>query len=252
MIPWRKPTAREITDVDKNDKQIIILERWQYHHRTEGESVRKICSTSGSISAGLMVTLVVLGGLVLAGLGLYKYAVSIRNQALAWETDLNAVVRVEMSERATYENTFYEQTGLANLKSEKMDAIIRNAIEGRYGDNPNQGQALLNAVAEAYPGTEGLNIYDKIFPTVAAGREAIRNKQNLKIEKAQAYNFWRKQGAFRAWVLSGVYPSHDLSLKVGDKTYYATEALEKMAEPISTATVNKSFETGVEEPLKAK
>ena len=209
-------------------------------------------SQIGAVGTGLIVKLAVLGGLVLVALGLYNYAASIRNQALARETDLNATVRVEISERATYENTFYEQTGLANLKSEKMDSIIRNAIEGRYGDNPNQGQALLQAIAEAYPNTEGLDIYDKILPTISAGREAIRNKQNLRIEKAQAYNYWRKEGIFRAWVLSGIYPSRDLEFSIGDLKYYAVEALEKMAEPISTMAVNKSFKTGIETPLQVK
>src|SRR3989344_200442 len=205
----------------------------------------------GAVGIGLLGVFGVVGVLVVGLLGFYAYASSVRNQALAWETDLNKIVRVEVSERATYESTFYEQTGLANLKSEKMDAIIKNAIEGRYGDNPNQGQALLNAVSEAYPNMEGLNIYDKILPTIAAGREAIRNKQNLRIEKAQAYNYWRKEGLLlRPCILSQIYPSRDLNFRVGSTTYYAAEALEKMAEPISTAAVNKSFETGIEAPLK--
>jgi hypothetical protein len=213
--------------------------------------MKKFQSESGFIGKGLIITLVVVGGLFLAGLSMYGYAVSIRNQALGWETELNSVIRIEVSERATYENTFYEQTGLANLKSQKMDEIISNALEGRYGDNPNQGQALLQAIAEAYPDTSGLSIYDKILPTISAGREAIRNKQNLRIEKAQAYNYWRKEGIFRAWVLSGIYPSRDLQFTVAGTKYYAEQALEKMSEPISTVSVNKSFETGVEAPLQA-
>lgn len=133
-----------------------------------------------------------------------------------------------------------------------MKEILASAMEGRFGDNPQQGNALFTAVAEAYPGTEGLNIYDKVLPAIQAGREAIRNKQNLRVEKAQAYNYWRKEGIFRAWVLSGIYPSRDLHFKVGGVDYYATEALEKMAEPLSTANVNKSFETGLEAPVKIK
>ncbi len=95
-----------------------------------------------------------------------------------------------------------------------------------------------------------MNIIDKIATGVQAGREAIRNKQNLRIERAQQYNYWRKEGIFRAWVLSGVYPSRDLTFKVGNQMYYAAEALEKMAEPISTANVNRAFESGVEQPIK--
>ena len=104
-------------------------------------------------------------------------------------------------------------------------------------------------IVEAYPGTEGTAIYDKILTSVQAGREAIRNKQNMRMERAQAYNYWRKEGILRAWVLSGIYPSRDLTFMVGEVVYYAADALDKMAEPISTVTVNDSFEKGLERPL---
>ncbi len=201
-------------------------------------------------------SMIVTAGIFLAVLftiiGLYGYASSIRNQALAWETDLNAVIRVEVSERATYETSITEQLGLSEDKSGKIKEITVSALEGRFGDNPKQENLLFQAIKEAYPSTEGLNIYDKILPAIQAGREAIRNKQNLRIEKAQAYNYWRKEGIFRAWVLSGIYPSHDLHFKTGNRDYYAAEALEKMAEPISTNAVNKTFETGVESPVIGK
>jgi hypothetical protein len=154
---------------------------------------------------------------------------------------------------ATYVNTFYEQTGLANLKSEKMNEFVRGALEGRFGDSPKSSDNLLfTAVAEAYPGTEGFSIYDKILPTVAAGREAMRNKQNLLIEKAQKFNYWRKQGIFRAWVLSGIYPSRDLQVKAGGRMLYGEEALNHLAEPITNVATDKAFETHQMEPLKAK
>lgn len=203
-------------------------------------------------TVGFIMFAVVAGVLVLGVLGFYQYAKSIRNTALGWETDLNKTVRIEVSERATYETSIVEQLGLSSLKAEKMKEIIRAAMEGRYGDNPNQGQALLQAIAEAYPGTEGLNLYDKIQPNISAGREAIRNKQNLRIEKAQAYNYWRKEGLIRAWVLSGVYPSRDLHFQIGNVDYYGADALGKMAEPISTADVNESFKTGIEKPIQIK
>ncbi len=204
---------------------------------------------TGSIGIGLLVVLAVI---VIAGLSLYSYASSVRNAALTWETDLNAVVRVEVSERATYETSIVEQLGLAEAKTGKIKEIIAGAIEGRYGDNPNQGQALFQSVTEAYPGTEGTAIYDRILTSVQAGREAIRNKQNLRIEKAQKYNYWRKEGILRAWILSGIFPSNDLTFKVGDRTLKGAEALEKMAEPISTANVNQSFESGLEKPVITK
>ena len=95
-------------------------------------------------------------------------------------------------------------------------------------------------------------IYDKILPTVSAGREGIRNKQNLLIEKAQKYDNWRKQGAFRRWVLSGVYPSRDLKVKVGGRMLYGEEALEHLSEPITNSVTDEAFEKHKMEPLKVK
>lgn len=199
-----------------------------------------------------IISLIIVSGLILVALTLYGYAVSIRNQALAWETDLNATYRSLETEMATYVNTFYEQTGLANLKSEKLNELIRNAVQGRYGDNPNESNLLFKAVAENYPATEALNIYDKILPTVSAGREAIRNKQNMLTEKAQKYNFWRKQGIFRAWVLSGVYPSRDLQVRAGDRTLFGEEALNQLSEPITNVTTDEAFQKHQMEPLSVK
>jgi hypothetical protein len=207
---------------------------------------------SGAISVALVVSLVVLVTLAAVGVSLYGYAASIRNQALAWETDLNSIYRSYENEMATYVNTFYEQTGLANLKSDKMNELIRNAMQGRYGDNPKEGNLLFKAVAEAYPSTDGLNIYDKILPTVSAGREALRNKQNMLIERAQKYNYWRKEGIFRAWVLNGMYPSRDLQIKVGGRMFYGEEALNHLSEPITNTITEDAFQKQKMEPLKVK
>lgn len=199
--------------------------------------------------AGLVVIGIILAVLFTGGLSLYAYASNIRNEALGWETDLNKVVRVEVSERATYETSIVEQLGLADSKVSAIKNIVSAAMEGRYGDDPKESGLLFKAIAEAYPGTEGTAIYDKILTAVQAGREAIRNKQNMRIERAQSYNYWRKEGILRAWILSGIYPSRDLTFKVGEVVYYAADALEKMSEPISTAKVNDTFEKGIEHPL---
>lgn len=208
---------------------------------------------AGSIGSGLAIVLAVFAVLVVCFVGIYGYAASIQREGLEWETDLNAAVRVEVSERATYETSIAEQLGLAEAKTDAIRGIIAAALEGRYGDNPNQGQALFQSVTEAYPGTEGTAIYDKILTGVQAGREAIRNKQNQRIELAQKYNFWRKEGLVRPWVLARAgYPSADLTFKVGSTLYSGADALAKMAEPLSTADVNQSFESGVEKPVIKK
>jgi len=204
---------------------------------------------SGNTKMGLIVMLVILAVVLITGYSFYGTAVSIRNQALAWETDLNSVYRANETELATYTNTVVEQLGLAGAKSEKMNELISAAVEGRYGDEGLKNGSLVTAIAEAYPDTKALDIYDKILPTVSAGREAFRNKQNMLMERAQAYDNWRKQGIFRAWVLSGIYPSADLSIKVDGKTLTGMDALEHLREPVINATTETSFKTHRAEPV---
>lgn len=205
---------------------------------------------SSQAGASGIVVLVVLAALAAAGVALYGYANSVRSQALASELDLGKTLKIEISERATYQTSITEQLGLATAKTAAIKDIIGAALEGRYGDNPKEGNLLFKAVAEAYPGTEGTAIYDKVLTGVQAGREAIRNKQNLRVEKAASYKFWLGDGFIRSRILAAAgYPSSDLQFRTGDREYKGAEALAKMAEPISTADVNKTFDTGLEQPL---
>ena len=203
----------------------------------------------GIVRLGAIVALGTIVAVLTVGFSLYGYAVNIRNQALAWETDLNATYRVNETELTAYTNTVVEQIGLAGAKSGKVNELVRAALEGRYGDKGFQSGTFANAIVEAYPDTKALDIYDKILPTIAAGREGIRNKQNLLVEKAQKYDNWRKQGIFRAWVLSGVYPSNDLSVKVGERTVTGLEALNQLKEPLINAATDTAFQTHRTEPL---
>ncbi len=203
----------------------------------------------GVIGVGMMITLAAIAGAIVIGLSLYGYAASIRNQALAWETDLNATYRSNEIELTTYSNTVLEQSGLARIKSEKINEVIRGALQGRYGDKGMQNGSMMTAIAEAYPDVRSLDIFDKILPTIASGREGMRNKQNLLIEKAQKYDYWRKEGIFRAWVLNGVYPSADLSIKVGERVVTGVEALNHLKEPLLNESTDKAFQTHRTEAL---
>ncbi|HXV26525.1 MAG TPA: hypothetical protein VD862_00640 [Candidatus Paceibacterota bacterium] len=199
--------------------------------------------------AALFVVLAIAAAFVVFGVALYGYAVSIRNAALDRELQLVAQYKVNQTELSSYVSTFYEQVGVANLKSAKVDEVIRGALQGRFGDDGFQGGSLFAAFHEAYPDVQALNIYDQILPTIAAGREGFRNKQQKIIDEARAYDRWRKDGIFRAWVLSGIYPSSDLAIDVGGETLYAEAALKHLANPVLDSRTNKAYETHELEPL---
>lgn len=191
----------------------------------------------------------ILGVLAIGGFGLYAYARDIRNQALQREAGLVATYKLNQTELTSYSTTFMEQVGIAGAKSDRISQVIQDAVTGRYGDQGFKGGQVAAAIVEAYPDVKSLDIYDKILPTIAAGREGFRNKQNLLIDQAREYDVWRKQGLLQSWILSGVFPSRDLKITAGSKTYYAQEALDKLSSPILTAGVAQTFESGVQEPL---
>ena len=57
-------------------------------------------ANTGAVGVVLLIAIII-GALFVGLLGLYGYAVSIRNQALLWETDINAVYRSYENEMAT-------------------------------------------------------------------------------------------------------------------------------------------------------
>src|SRR6185369_8370334 len=120
---------------------------------------------------GLIITLVVIGGLVGTVIGLYNYANSLQMTAIAKETQLSKQYLDNQNELGAYISSFYEQVSVANLKSDKMDKILLDAVKGRYDNELSsakvgQGQ-LFSAIKEAYPdlGTN-MQLYDKIMDFV--------------------------------------------------------------------------------------
>ena len=84
--------------------------------------------------------------------GFYGFVNSTRTEGIQYETAISAQYQVNQNELSTYVVSIKEQVGIANLKSAKIDTILRHAVEGRYGDDgfkPNG--AMFSAIQEAYP-----------------------------------------------------------------------------------------------------
>ncbi|OGN01679.1 MAG: hypothetical protein A3I26_03515 [Candidatus Yanofskybacteria bacterium RIFCSPLOWO2_02_FULL_43_10] len=207
-------------------------------------------SKRGSVPVLLIITVVVLGGLFAGGVSLYGYANGVRNNLVSQETALNAQYQDNQNELGNYEVAFYEQTGLANLKSEKMDKIISDAVKGRYEGKDGQpvergqGGAFFSAMVEAYPDLRGqLDVYDKIISFVASGREAYKAKQSKQLDMLRAYESYRQTGWVRSLFVNWIgYPS--LRAQIGQKVVRGTDALSQMELIVTTETTNQSYESG--------
>ena len=80
----------------------------------------------------LIISGAILGALVLGAIGIYGYANGLQKEGVARETELNAQYLDNQNELSTYISKFYETVGIANLKSDKMDQILLDAVKGRY------------------------------------------------------------------------------------------------------------------------
>lgn len=207
-------------------------------------------SEKGSVPVLLIITVVVLGGLFVTGVSFYGYANGVRNELVRQGASLTAQYPDNQNELANYEVAFYEQTGLANLKSENMNKIISDAVKGRYEGKDGQpvergqGGAFFSAMVEAYPDIRGqLDVYDKIISFVAAGREAYKAKQSKLLDMIRAYRTYRDTGWIRSGFVARVgYPS--LEARIGTKVVRGQEALDQMSLIVTTEATNQSYESG--------
>lgn len=186
---------------------------------------------------------------VVIGLG---YVNSIRNSGIEYETRLSAQYLDNQNNLSAYIAGFYEQLGVADRKSDKLDQILADAVKGRYEDAGGfgKGGGFFNAIAEAYPDLAGLDVYDRIVDYVSAGRESYKATQSKLLDMLRGYDVWRQQGIFRSMVVSllGV-PSDRLIARVGNSTWQGDDALEKMYQIVLVTDARAAYETSTMKPL---
>lgn len=209
----------------------------------------------GSAKIVLIVLGVIFGLFLLATISVYSYLNGLRSVSVQKENQLNAQYLDNQNRLSEYVSGFYEQLGLANLKSEKMDQIISNAVSGRYGDDGfSSDGAFFAAVKEAYPDLAGLDIYDKIADYVKAKRAEFRGVQSKLLDMINSYDAWRQDGMTQSWVIKNILniPSNRLVAQIGDIEYYGEEALRQMKKIVLAGQAVEAFKSGVMAPLSVK
>lgn len=178
-----------------------------------------------------------------------------RNGAITREAALNAQYLDNQNELSSFVSTFYEQLGIADRKSDKLNTILVEAVKGRYeGETSAQpgGGALFSAIAEAYPDLTALDTYDKVAETISAGREAYKNKQSKLLDMLRSYDTWRKKGLIHSQIVKLVgVPTSGLQARIGNKVTTGPEALDQMYRIVLASKATEAYETGILEPLDA-
>ncbi|MCE9540932.1 hypothetical protein K8R03_00010 [Candidatus Kaiserbacteria bacterium] len=204
---------------------------------------------------GWLIWLAVAAVLVIGGFSTYAYVNNLRTTAVQYENRLSTQYLDNQNELSSYISGFYEKLGVANLKSEKLNKILTDAVKGRYDkEGFGKGGGMFNAIAEAYPDLATLNIYDKIVDHVSSGREAYRGVQKKLLDILRSFDTWRQDGAVRSVVVSSLLgiPSQRLVARVGDKSTRGQEALDQMYRIVLADDAINAYQTGKMAPLQAK
>ena len=202
---------------------------------------------------GLIITVAVLAALVIGVISVFNFASNLQQSGVAQETALNAQYLANQNELSTYISKFYETIGVANLKSDKMDQIITDAVKGRYQGNssaqPGRGQ-LFSAISEAYPNAD-LSIYDRIIDQINSGREAYKAKQDKLVDMLRGYDQWRKSGLIQPIIIRTIgFPSDALEARIGTDVKRGSAAEEQMWLIVTTTSTSQAYQTGHQDPLQ--
>ena len=155
----------------------------------------KLVLIGGAVSVVLII-------LAISLVGSYNSAQSTGIQKEAEIVSLNNGATIYLNQ---YAAGLYEQVGIANLKSDKIDQIISDAVKGRYtlspSASPTDKTALFSLIKEAYPNID-LSIYDKIVNYVQAGRDHYGSLLQIVQDHVRNFVTWRKSGFPHAMFVS--------------------------------------------------
>jgi hypothetical protein len=182
---------------------------------------------------------------------LFSKGIGAKNDGIDKATALSAQYRDNQNYLSSYIAGFYEQTGVAKVKADKLNSILLEAVKGRYDGKmaPGTGGTMFSAISEAYPDLSGLNIYDKIVDYVAAGRVGYRNKQSKLLDMLRDWEAWSDKGALHPILVDAFVPMDKFVARVGDKVYRGEEAIEKMNQIVLTQQATDAYESGEDKIL---
>lgn len=117
-----------------------------------------------------------------------------------------------------------ETASVADAHSEKVKEVIREAVQGRYGEGG--AKAVFNVIVEQNPEVP-TNLYEKVQQVIEASRNEFKVSQTMLVSKKEAYEM--HLGVFPNSMYNAVlhYPSIDLNqydIVTSEKTNSAFES----------------------------
>jgi hypothetical protein len=180
---------------------------------------------------------------------------SIKTEGISRENALEARYQNNQNLLSSYVITIKEQLQIADRKTDRLDAVLTAAVEGRYDNEltattPGEAPQLISALTEAYPDLSGLDTYDQLLTTIAAGRAGFANAQTVLLDEIAAYETFLNRGIWHAWMVRRVgLPTDGLEARIGDEVVRGPAALEQMKRIVTDSSTSEDFRVGETEPL---
>lgn len=154
---------------------------------------------------GLFVAIGAAVALVATILISYSSAVAFGAQQ---ETGIKATYANNRNILANYTTRIGEMAQIPAMARDDLSKVMRDAFEGRYGENGSQ--AAVQLIVEAYPGQIDPQLYRNIQTAVEAGRIEFRDNQTKLIDQKRTYELNLSYVWKGLWLRLAGYPKIDL------------------------------------------
>lgn len=185
------------------------------------------------------------------GLLLFLQINSLRGQQIEQEVGLRTEFNSVQASLDKHVTEIMERAGIGFIAGDEITNVLRDAVQGRYGENGFQSGSLLFAsIQEAYPedAAQGLTtIWSDISAAIADNRAQFKNDQDKLQARIQAYDNWAHGDLFREFMLNtflGGIPSDNLTATVGTTVYKGQDAYVVISRIVSTSQTQDAFNTG--------
>ncbi|MFN8554655.1 MAG: hypothetical protein U0103_24555 [Candidatus Obscuribacterales bacterium] len=195
----------------------------------------------------------VAGGVILLALiiGIFGVKAHVGNVALLKEKQIVELNNNNTIQLNQYVASLKEQVGIANVKSNALDKVLKDALSARYNPtqmaDPKSKGSFYSAMHEAYPNID-LSLYDKILTFVQGQRQDYALLQKQLQSMLADFDTWR--GSFPNSMFTGNLPDHWLVATDdnGNKLegQKALDYLETISQP--NGSNNGGGQTGVDIP----
>lgn len=194
-------------------------------------------------------------GAILLCVVLFGWVNGLWNTGIAHEKQLTAQYLDNQNYLSAYISGFYEQVSVAEVQSDVLNAVLLDAVKGRYDDGGlTVNSPVFAAIVEAYPEaglSQLMENWGKIQDYISAGREGYRAVQSKLLDELRAYDTWRETGLIKRGIVRILgFPSSGLEARIGETVMTGDLARQQMYQIVLTEQARDAYKSGTMQPLK--